>query len=77
MQELRRTSGLFGTPEKAKVRRPLLILSPLLGTPENVGLRPPVVIFSPLLGTPRECNGHVAISASFCPPRRQGGGSHF
>ena len=40
MQGLRSNSALFWAPEKARVRWPLLILSPrlALGIPENVGV---------------------------------------
>ena len=40
MQGLRSNSALFWAPEKARVRWPILILSPrlALGTPEDAGV---------------------------------------
>ena len=59
MQRLHRNSALFLTPEKARVRSPLLIVSRrlALGTPENAGV---AMDFRPLMG-PRECSREVAI----------------
>ena len=37
MQGLHSNSAHLWAPEKARVRQPILILSPMLGTPENTG----------------------------------------
>ena len=68
MQGLHFTSTLFWAPEKARVRQPLLILSPfvletprmqglcstsaLFWAPEKARVRQPILMLSPLLGTP-------------------------
>ena len=67
IQGLSSNSALFWAPKKARMRQPILILSPLFATPEIVrvtthllapekaGVRQPILIFSPhlALGTPR------------------------
>ena len=71
IQGLTSNSALFWAPEKARMKQPILILSPVLATleivgvtthllaPEKAGVRPPILIFSPhmALGTPE--NGGV------------------
>ena len=68
-----RNSVLFWAPEKARVRQPLLSVSPLLGTPENAGVMPQ---FRPLLG-PGEGRGGGVATCDCVPfvgdPRRMEG----
>ena len=63
MQGLCSNSPLFWAAEKARVRRPLLSVSPLLGIPENAGVMPQ---FRPLLG-PGEGRGGVSPNVIVSP----------
>ena len=80
------TPAFSGAPEKARVRRPLLSVSPLLGTPrmqgltsnsalfwapEKAGVRQPFVILSPWLGAPR-MQGLCSNSVQFWAPEKAG-----